>query len=100
MRGRVRRLALATGAGWGDNRRMRDLWKRLEAWKAKNVPDMLFRPRPPTTEEAIADAETEMKLTFPADFRASLLVHDGEEDYDGNPNRFEWMPGCDRLAPL
>jgi hypothetical protein len=41
-----------------------------------------------------------MKLPLPEDFRASLLVHDGEEDYDGDPDRFAWMPGCDRLVPL
>jgi cell wall assembly regulator SMI1 len=77
---------------------MQDLWKRLEAWRAKNAPNQPFLPRPPA--KAIAAAEKTMKVSFPADFRASLLVHDGEADYDGDPARFHWMPGCNRLAPL
>src|SRR4051794_4987033 len=77
---------------------MKALWTRLENWHAKNSVDLPFRPRPPATDKDIAEAETAMNLKFPADFRASLLVHDGEEDYDDV--RFDWMPGCDRLAPL
>lgn len=79
---------------------MVELWKRLEAWRRAHAPTSLFRPRPPAKAKAIAAAEKKMKLAFPPDFVASLLVHDGEEDYDGDPARFDWMPGCDRLAPL
>lgn len=79
---------------------MRDLWNRLLDWHARREHQRPFRPRPPATASAIAAAEDAMKISFPEDFRASLLVHDGEDDYDGDPMRFHWMPGCDRLAPL
>lgn len=46
-----------------------------------------------------------MKLEFPADFRASLLLHDGQErkpadDDSETSTLFEWMPGNGALAPL
>lgn len=42
-----------------------------------------------------------MKLDFPADFRASLLLHDGQEwDADSADDAFEWLPGQGRLASL
>ena len=82
---------------------MNDLWKRLEAWAKKS--GRTLRLRPGATEKAIADAEKKMKLTFPADFRASLLLHDGQErkaadDDSETSTLFEWMPGSGALAPL
>src|SRR5262249_38326257 len=34
------------------------------------------------------------------DFRASLLLHDGQEPGDGDDDAFEWLPGHGRLACL
>jgi cell wall assembly regulator SMI1 len=73
---------------------MQDLWKRLQAIAVKNGQSLHLRP--PAKESAIAAAEKTMKLKFPADLRASLLLHDGQED----EATFQWMIGCGRLAPL
>jgi cell wall assembly regulator SMI1 len=77
---------------------MESLWRRLEAIASK-TPKRLFL-RPGASESAIRDAERVMNLDFPDDFRASLLVHDGQERGDGDDDAFEWLPGHERLAPL
>jgi len=82
---------------------MKSLWQRLEGWEQKN--GRTLRLRPGATEKAIADAEKKMKLTFPADFRASLLLHDGQQRKSGDDDPetstlFEWMPGSGALASL
>ncbi len=82
---------------------MNDLWQRLEAWAKKS--GRTLRLRPGATEKAIAAAEKKMKLTFPADFRASLLLHDGQQRKPGDDDPetstlFEWMPGSGALASL
>ena len=66
--------------------------------------------RPGASEKKVDAAEQKMKLRFPADFRASLLCHDGQdiddkkakahEDEEGGWVGFEWMPGCSPLAGL
>jgi cell wall assembly regulator SMI1 len=72
---------------------MNDLWARLEAFAV--VP---LHWRLPAKESAIAAAEKTIGLPFPDDFRASLLVHDGQEP--GHESIFEWLPGHAPLAPL
>ena len=52
-----------------------------------------------STEKAVAVAEKKMKLKFPNDFRASLLLHDGQEQLE-DEERFPWRVGCSRLQPL
>ncbi len=74
---------------------MKDLWERLEAWGAKSGAGSLLL-RPGASEKDIAAAEKTMGLKFPADFRAHLLQHDGQETEPKLP----WMPGCSPLAPL
>jgi cell wall assembly regulator SMI1 len=76
---------------------MEELWTRLEAWALNNAGKSLGL-RPGATEEAIAAAEQAMGLTFPPDYRASLLAHDGQEGRHGEV--FEWLPGCSPLKPL
>ena len=74
---------------------MKDLWDRLEAWHAKQGSSLQLRP--PATAEQIAAAEEAMGLVFPDDFRASLLVHDGQEsDASVTP----WCPATCPLASL
>ena len=72
------------------------LWTRLEAVAQRH--GKTLRLRPGASEAAIAAAEVTMKLAIPADYRASLALHDGQDDseYDGC---FPWMPGCFDLTP-
>jgi cell wall assembly regulator SMI1 len=78
---------------------MDQLWKCLEK-AAAQTPKSLFL-RPGANESAIRAAERTMGLDFPADFRASLLLHDGQDwDEDGADDAFEWLPGQGRLASL
>ena len=80
---------------------MKDLWTRLEALAKRAGQTLALRPG--ASEAAIAAAEGAMSLSFPPDFRASLLLHDGQ---DGGPTAhdqeqlFPWMAGCSPLAPL
>ncbi len=77
---------------------MKALWDRLEAHAVKHGRSL--RLRPAATEEEIAKAEQALGIMFPADYRASLLVHDGQDPSDDDNPPFEWMPGCGPLAPV
>jgi cell wall assembly regulator SMI1/predicted DNA-binding WGR domain protein len=78
---------------------MAALWARLEAFVAETP--MTLDLRPPATAAAIRAAERTIGLPFPADFRASLLVHDGQEPGDGDDEQtFSWLTGHPRLASL
>jgi len=77
---------------------MRALWERLESRMADQ--EQPSRLRPPATEAAISAAEATMKLAFPPDFRASLLVHDGQDDGEGDLDTLQWLPNQAPLAPL
>lgn len=79
-------------------RAIHELWERLHAF-ASETPKPL-RVRGPASEAAIRAAETTIGIDFPEDFRASLLVHDGQEPGDGDDDAFEWLPGHARLASL
>lgn len=73
-----------------------ELWERIEAWFAENLPDGELRLRPPATESAIAAAEGELGVTFPASYRQSLQAHDGQDD---EPTVL-WLPYAHRLGSL
>lgn len=77
---------------------MRSIWERLERAAANH--GLPFPLRPAATEAAIAAAERTIGLPFPADYRASLLIHDGQEPGDGADDAFDWLPGHARLAAL
>ncbi|MBL8923173.1 MAG: SMI1/KNR4 family protein [Myxococcaceae bacterium] len=62
---------------------VRGAWARLEAWFAAHRPDLDLTLRPPATAKAIAAAEKKLGVALPADFRESLLVHDGQENHPG-----------------
>jgi cell wall assembly regulator SMI1 len=53
------------------------IWKQIEAWYAANAPQQLAQLRPPSTDQEIASLETLIGLPIPADYRASLMRHDG-----------------------
>ena len=58
---------------------VREIWQRIERWLETNAPPRVLRGlAPPASEEDIANAEDELGYRFPADFRASLFIHDGE----------------------
>src|SRR6185369_6214514 len=63
--------------------RMNALWTRLERWLEARSPALFATLGPPAAEEAIAAAERHLGLRFPADLRASLLVHEGQTDTPG-----------------
>ncbi len=76
--------------------RIAEIWRRLEAFVTSiGAPPLALAG--PATRKAIAEAEKAMGLTFPPDYRAALLVHDGQAA--GSP-LFPWMPGCAPLAPV
>jgi cell wall assembly regulator SMI1 len=78
---------------------MKALWGRLEAWAEEHA-DKSLRLRPGASERAVKAAEKAMKLELPADLRASILLHDGQEPVDEESELFPWMPGCSPLASL
>ncbi len=80
---------------------MKELWARLAKWARQHAPSMAFTLRPPVSADAIARAEATLGVSLPADYRESLLAHDGLESSEADDEtRFPWMPGCDRMAPL
>lgn len=73
-----------------------ELWRRIEQAFAAQRPDDEPLFRSPATQAAIAAAEQTLCIRFPDDFRASLLVHDGQDD----DTHAEWLPVALRLGSL
>ncbi|MBX3262369.1 MAG: SMI1/KNR4 family protein [Labilithrix sp.] len=71
-------------------------WARIERWFAEHHPELDLKLRPGAKEKEIDAAETRLGVTFPADFRASLRVHDGQDD---EPRLF-LLPFSERLGSL
>lgn len=71
-------------------------WGRIERWFAERHPAIDLKLRPAATEKVIAAAEKQLDVRLPADFRASLLVHDGQGD---EPGVF-LFPHSERLGSL
>ncbi len=70
--------------------RVRRAWERIDRWLAANADPAPGFLRPPAAPDAVASAEAAMGVAFPAELRASLAVHDGEEE--GSPSLFdEWV---------
>ena len=57
-----------------------NLWSRLEAWAGANAPEILSDLNPGATPEQITALESELGIALPDMFKASLAVHDGEND--------------------
>ncbi|MBA2544873.1 MAG: SMI1/KNR4 family protein [Deltaproteobacteria bacterium] len=74
---------------------MKQIWERLERIAGTYGKTLALRPG--LDEPTIAAAENKLGMRFPADYRASLLLHDGQEDEVAT---FEWLPGCCPLKPL
>ena len=71
-------------------------WARIEGWFKTHHPKLSLGLHPGASAKAIAAAEKKLGVTFPADFRDSLLVHDGQEDKPG----VRIFPIAQRLASL
>src|ERR1700722_13261758 len=64
---------------------MRDLWQRLESYLSGHAPAALECLNPAATDAEIRDAEARLGVRFPADFAASLRVHNGQMQETGHP---------------
>ncbi len=53
-------------------------WKHIERWLEKHAEELLDELAPPAPASRIERAEEALGIVFPVDFRASLLVHDGQ----------------------
>ena len=73
---------------------MQSLWSRLEA--VAQQAGRSLKLRGPASEKVVAKAERELGFALPAEYRASVLLHDGEDEEAS----FEWLPGCAPLKSL
>lgn len=75
---------------------MRALWQRIERVLEQRWPNKRLELRPPASARQVEEAESQLGVRFPEDFRESLLVHDGQ---DGEPELL-WLPGVHKLGSL
>ena len=88
--------AVAQQSSTASSSTLAESWARLEGWFAAHYPTLALKLRPPAAPKQIAAAEKALGVTFPADFRASLLVHDGQDDDPG----VRLLPFAQRLGSL
>ncbi|GMG21627.1 unnamed protein product [Ambrosiozyma monospora] len=60
-----------------ENLSIKELWKSLENWYQEYCPDAYKSLGPPITTEELQELETELGVRLPADYKESLLVHNG-----------------------
>jgi cell wall assembly regulator SMI1 len=72
-----------------------DLWDRVTACLGEHASSLKLREG--ASEAAIAEAERALGVELPADYKAWLRLHDGEDDV---MNRVEWLPAWGRLLPI
>ena len=68
---------------------LREAWRRIEAWLGANVPVLFAELNAPAAPDEIAAAESAIGVAFPAEFRASLAVHDGQRLADATFGQWE-----------
>jgi cell wall assembly regulator SMI1 len=56
------------------------LWSRLEVWAGANAPELLSDLNPGATTDQVQLLESELGVTLPDAFKASLALHNGEND--------------------
>jgi cell wall assembly regulator SMI1 len=71
------------------------IWKRVTTCLGEHASTLKLRPG--ASEATIAGVERELGIALPPDYRAWLLLHDGEDDDDA---RVEWLPAWGRLLPI
>jgi molybdopterin molybdotransferase len=54
------------------------VWQRIEAWLSTHAKRIHKGLAGPASDSSIAQVEAELGLTLPPEYRASLLIHDGE----------------------
>ncbi len=62
----------------GGAARMREVWDDIEAWYKENAPRLYNDLDEGASEEEIEDAERQLGLTLPEDYKASLKIHNGD----------------------
>lgn len=65
------------GASTPDPAEIERLWQEIAAWYRANGANAADELNPGASEEQVAALESQLGLTLPADFRASLLTHNG-----------------------
>ncbi len=58
---------------------MRDHWHRLEAWLAKEYPEMLADLNPGCAQEQLSNVEQEIGVRLPESVKNFYLIHDGQK---------------------
>lgn len=69
---------------------MEHIWKRIENWLEEHAPAVLESLAPGATEEEIRATEEILNVTFPADFRESYMIHDGQSLGSKRPPPFTY----------
>jgi cell wall assembly regulator SMI1 len=72
-----------------------EVWRRITTCLGEHASSS--RLRDGASEAAIAEVEQALGLELPADYKAWLRLHDGEDDVQG---RVEWLPAWGRLLPI
>lgn len=57
-------------------------WRHIDAWASEHNPDLFATLSDPCTRNDLNNAERDLSITFPASVRASLRLHDGQEDLE------------------
>ncbi len=72
-----------------------EVWTRITTCLGEHASTLTLRPG--ASEATIAEVERALGVELPADYRAWLRLHDGEDDVEG---RVEWLPAWGRLLPI
>jgi len=57
-------------------------WRHIDAWTDKHNPDLNATLSDPCTQNDITHAEEDLEVSLPPSVRASLRIHDGQEDLE------------------
>ncbi|QEU61557.1 Smi1 [Kluyveromyces lactis] len=57
-------------------------WRHIDNWTSQHNPDLAATLSDPCTRHDINNAEKDLDIIFPASVRASLRLHDGQEDLE------------------
>ncbi|CDO94784.1 unnamed protein product [Kluyveromyces dobzhanskii CBS 2104] len=57
-------------------------WRHIDTWASEHNPDLAATLSDPCTRHDINNAEKDLNIIFPASVRASLRLHDGQEDLE------------------
>ena len=57
-------------------------WRHIDAWTDKHNPDLNATLSDPCTQNDITHAEEDLEISLPPSVRASLRIHDGQEDLE------------------